>query len=56
VYVCVRVYVFTCVRVHATCNIHIKFLQDSIEFYNSKGLGDLPQILMNGVKVDMEEV
>ena len=37
-------------------HMHVICLQESIRFYDSKGLGDLPQILMNGVQVDTDEV
>jgi len=39
--------------VHCVC---VMFAQKSLEFFREKGFDSLPQVLVNGGQVDMEEV
>ena len=52
---CVYILILCDVQMYNTTCIYL-YSQESVQFYNSKGLGDLPQMLMNGVQIDTEEV
>ena len=36
--------------------VYVVFAQKSLEFFRAKGFDSLPQVLVNGAQVDMEEV
>ena len=44
--------VFVCVVIA----LYIFYSQKSLEFFRAKGFDSLPQVLVNGAQVDMEEV
>jgi len=52
--VCMRVSV-QFIRTSVNTMLHV-CTQESVAFYQRKGLGELPQVLVNGVTLDSEEV
>jgi len=51
--VCVHLLCLCLWHIHVLCNV---CTQESVTFYQRKGLGELPQVLVNGVTLDSEEV